>query len=154
MNNAGMRVCVCVDVSFHSSGMNAWECDTGSQGKCTLSCFLFFFLRNCQAIFWRGCPFYSPAAVCLCDLQPVASSAFFISAVLTGARRISRSPPPASPDPLIALAISSWLVCHPCLPFRDVSSVHFVSLGSSSECSFYLLNVSRSSETRTANAFP
>ena len=71
---------MCVDVSFHFSGMNAWECDTGSLGKCTLS----FFLRNCQAIFWQVYPFYGPAAVCVCDLQPVASSVFFISAVLAG----------------------------------------------------------------------
>lgn len=48
-----VRVCVCVDVSFHFSGMNAWECDTGSLGKYTLN---FFFFKKLPSHFLAWMP--------------------------------------------------------------------------------------------------
>lgn len=38
---AALRLYACADGGFTSPGMNAWECDIGSQGKCMLS---FYFL--------------------------------------------------------------------------------------------------------------
>ena len=55
-------VCVCVDVSFHFSGMNAWECGTGSLGKYTLS----FFFKKLPSHFLAGMPLLrSCSGVCV-----------------------------------------------------------------------------------------
>lgn len=134
-----VRVCVCVWTwVFTSLGWMPGSVILGPR----VSVRLVFFFKKLPSHFLEWVPLLqSCSGVCVCDLQPVASSVFFISAVLTGAWRYLAIAPTGVSWLLIALAISSWLVCHPCHPFRGMSSVHFVSLGSSSERSLYLLNV-------------